>query len=121
MGLLKQSREQGGGLSRIERDVTVSAFARRRLGVIMVRNGMVETVKAVSAYIYIYIYTGPFPAFIYFSYSTIPGRHFYRTGSRSGRHRRCNRPGFPSDTKHGRLCDMGGFQQDQAHHHEIPG
>lgn len=49
MGVLKQSREQGGGLSRIERDVTVSAFARRRLGVIMVQNGMVETVKAVSA------------------------------------------------------------------------
>ncbi|OXV09545.1 hypothetical protein Egran_02690 [Elaphomyces granulatus] len=51
MGLLKQSREQGGGLSRIERDVTVSAFARRRLGVIMVRNGMVETVKAAVTFI----------------------------------------------------------------------
>jgi U3 small nucleolar ribonucleoprotein protein IMP3 len=48
MGILKQSREQGAGLSRVERDVTVSAFARRRLGVVMVRTGMVENVPAVS-------------------------------------------------------------------------
>lgn len=47
MGLLKQSREQGAGLSRVEREVTVSAFCRRRLAVVMVRTGMVETIKAV--------------------------------------------------------------------------
>lgn len=47
MGILKQSREQGAGLSRVEREVTVSAFCRRRLGVVMVRGGMVENVKAV--------------------------------------------------------------------------
>lgn len=47
MGILKQSREQGAGLSKVEREVTVSSFCRRRLGVVMVRNGMVETVKAV--------------------------------------------------------------------------
>ncbi|KAL2005379.1 hypothetical protein VTN00DRAFT_2590 [Thermoascus crustaceus] len=46
MGILKQSREQGAGLSKVEREVTVSSFCRRRLGVVMVRNGMVETVKA---------------------------------------------------------------------------
>lgn len=48
MGILKQNREQGVGLSAIERDVTVSAFARRRLGVVMKRIGMVENVAAVS-------------------------------------------------------------------------
>jgi U3 small nucleolar ribonucleoprotein protein IMP3 len=48
MGILKQSREQGAGLSKIEREVTVSAFCRRRLAVFMVRSGMVETIKAVS-------------------------------------------------------------------------
>lgn len=47
MGILKQSREQGAGLSRVEREVTVSAFCRRRLAVFMVRNRMVETIQAV--------------------------------------------------------------------------
>lgn len=47
MGVLKQSREQGAGLSKVEREVTVSAFCRRRLAVMMVRSGMVETIKAV--------------------------------------------------------------------------
>lgn len=46
IGILKQSRSQGGGLSAVEKDVTVSAFARRRLPIVMVRNGMVEHVKA---------------------------------------------------------------------------
>lgn len=45
--MLKQSREQGAGLSRVEREVTVSAFCRRRLAILMVRSGMVENVKAV--------------------------------------------------------------------------
>lgn len=45
MGILKQSREQGAGLSAVEKDVTVSAFCRRRLGVLMTRNGMVQDVK----------------------------------------------------------------------------
>ncbi|KAL3486342.1 hypothetical protein BJX62DRAFT_242041, partial [Aspergillus germanicus] len=40
MGILKQSREQGAGLSKIEREVTVSAFCRRRLAVFMARSGM---------------------------------------------------------------------------------
>lgn len=47
MGLLKQNREQGAGLSRVEREITVSAFARRRLGVLMARAGMVEDVQTV--------------------------------------------------------------------------
>lgn len=47
MGVLKQSREQGAGLSRVEREVTVSAFCRRRLAILMVRSEMVENVKAV--------------------------------------------------------------------------
>ncbi|OQE93632.1 hypothetical protein PENNAL_c0005G07074 [Penicillium nalgiovense] len=46
MGILKQSREQGAGLSKVEREVTVSALCRRRLAVFMVRSGMVETIKA---------------------------------------------------------------------------
>ncbi|CRG90497.1 U3 small nucleolar ribonucleoprotein protein IMP3 [Talaromyces islandicus] len=45
MGILKQSREQGAGLSAVEHDVTVSAFCRRRVGVLMTRNGMVPDVK----------------------------------------------------------------------------
>jgi U3 small nucleolar ribonucleoprotein protein IMP3 len=48
MGILKQSREQGAGLSKVEREVTVSALCRRRLAVFMVRSKMVETIKAVS-------------------------------------------------------------------------
>ena len=49
MGILKQNREQGAGLSRVEREVTVSAFCRRRLAIVMVRSGMVENVKAVCS------------------------------------------------------------------------
>ncbi|KAL1967863.1 hypothetical protein VTN77DRAFT_2552 [Rasamsonia byssochlamydoides] len=51
MGILKQNREQGAGLSRVEHDVTVSAFCRRRLGVVMARNGMVENVKTAVTFI----------------------------------------------------------------------
>lgn len=47
MGILKQSREQGAGLSAVEHDVTVSAMCRRRLGVVMARSGMVDSVKTV--------------------------------------------------------------------------
>ncbi|KAL1991071.1 hypothetical protein VTN49DRAFT_5575 [Thermomyces lanuginosus] len=51
MGILKKNREQGAGLSSVERDVTVSAFCRRRLGVVMVRMGMVESVKTAVTFI----------------------------------------------------------------------
>ncbi|BCS14184.1 small subunit (SSU) processome component [Aspergillus tubingensis] len=51
MGILKQSREQGAGLSRVEREVTVSAFCRRRLAVWMARSGMVENVKTAVTFI----------------------------------------------------------------------
>lgn len=51
MGILKQSRSQGAGLSSVEKDVTVSAFARRRLPVVMVRTGMVETVQAAVKFV----------------------------------------------------------------------
>ncbi|BDD63123.1 Small subunit (SSU) processome component [Monascus purpureus] len=51
MGILKQSREQGAGLSKVEREVTVSAFCRRRLAVHLVRCGMVETVKAATTFV----------------------------------------------------------------------
>lgn len=54
MGILKQNREQGAGLSKVEREVTVSAFARRRLGVVMVRMGMVENVQAVRTRSYLF-------------------------------------------------------------------
>lgn len=47
MGILKRSREQGAGLSSVEHDVTVSALCRRRLGVVMARSGMVDSVKTV--------------------------------------------------------------------------
>ncbi|KAL4978589.1 hypothetical protein BDW66DRAFT_16025 [Aspergillus desertorum] len=51
MGILKQSREQGTGLSKIEREVTVSAFCRRRLAVVMARSGMVENIKTAVTFI----------------------------------------------------------------------
>ena len=51
MGIVKQSRAQGAGLSSVENAVTVSAFARRRLGVVMVRTGMVEHVSAAVRFI----------------------------------------------------------------------
>ncbi|KAK5272552.1 U3 small nucleolar ribonucleoprotein imp3 [Exophiala xenobiotica] len=51
IGLLKQNRGQGAGLSSVEKDVTVSAFCRRRLGVLMVRIGMVEHVSTAHKFI----------------------------------------------------------------------
>jgi U3 small nucleolar ribonucleoprotein protein IMP3 len=51
IGILKQSREQGAGLSAVENDVTVSAFCRRRLGVLMVRMGMVENISTAHKFI----------------------------------------------------------------------
>ena len=51
MGILKQSREQGSGLSSVEKDVTVSAFCRRRLGVAMVRIGMVGDIGTAHKFI----------------------------------------------------------------------
>ncbi|KAL2832884.1 hypothetical protein BDW59DRAFT_138824 [Aspergillus cavernicola] len=51
MGILRQSREQGAGLSRVEREVTVSAFCRRRLAVVMARSGMCENIKTAITFI----------------------------------------------------------------------
>ncbi|KAL6250379.1 U3 small nucleolar ribonucleoprotein imp3 [Rhinocladiella similis] len=51
IGILKQSRGQGAGLSSVENDVTVSAFCRRRLGVLMTRTGMVEHVSTAHKFI----------------------------------------------------------------------
>jgi len=51
MGILKQNRAQGAGLSSVEKDVTVSAFCRRRLGVVMVRSGMVEHVSTAVKFV----------------------------------------------------------------------
>lgn len=51
MGLLKQNRGQGAGLSSVAKDVTVSAFCRRRLGVLMTRTGMVEHVGTAHKFI----------------------------------------------------------------------
>jgi len=51
MGIVKQSHAQGAGLSSVENDVTVSAFCRRRLGVVMVRSGMVEHVSTAVKFV----------------------------------------------------------------------
>jgi U3 small nucleolar ribonucleoprotein protein IMP3 len=51
MGVLKQSRSQGAGLSSVEKDVTVSAICRRRLGIIMVRSGMVQHVSTAHKFV----------------------------------------------------------------------
>jgi U3 small nucleolar ribonucleoprotein protein IMP3 len=51
MGLTKQKRGEGAGLSQVERDVGVSAFARRRLPVVMVRIKMVETLQAATKFV----------------------------------------------------------------------
>ncbi|KAK4941718.1 U3 small nucleolar ribonucleoprotein imp3 [Elasticomyces elasticus] len=51
IGILKQNRGQGAGLSNVEKDVTVSAFCRRRLGVLMVRIGMVEHISTAHKFI----------------------------------------------------------------------
>ncbi|KAI1622991.1 hypothetical protein EDD37DRAFT_658376 [Exophiala viscosa] len=50
-GILKQNRGQGAGLSNVEKDVTVSALCRRRLGVLMVRIGMVENISTAHKFI----------------------------------------------------------------------
>ena len=51
MGILKQNRAQGAGLSAVENEVTVSAFCRRRLGVVMVRIGMVPHVTTAHRFV----------------------------------------------------------------------
>ena len=51
VGVVKQSRAQGAGLSTVEKEVTVSSFARRRLGVVMVRTGMVEHVSSAVKFV----------------------------------------------------------------------
>lgn len=51
MGIIKRSRSQGAGLSAVEKEVTVSSFCRRRLGVLMVRIGMVALVGAAHRFI----------------------------------------------------------------------
>ncbi|OQV08875.1 Ribosomal protein S4/S9 domain-containing protein [Cladophialophora immunda] len=51
IGILRQNRSQGAGLSSVEKDVTVSAFCRRRLGIVMVRIGMVEHVATAHKFV----------------------------------------------------------------------
>lgn len=51
IGILKQNRQQGAGLSTVENDITVSAFCRRRLGIVMVRIGMVEHVSTAHKFV----------------------------------------------------------------------
>lgn len=51
VGLVKQSRSQGAGLSVVEKEVTVSSFARRRLPVVMVRSGMVEHISTAVKFV----------------------------------------------------------------------
>ncbi|KAK5115535.1 hypothetical protein LTR62_001194 [Meristemomyces frigidus] len=51
MGLLGIGGEGKGKLSDVERKITVSAFCRRRLGVVMTRLRMAETVSAANKFI----------------------------------------------------------------------
>ncbi|EME42300.1 hypothetical protein DOTSEDRAFT_73210 [Dothistroma septosporum NZE10] len=50
MGLLGHG-DTGGKLSEVEKKITVSAFCRRRLGVVMTRLRMAETVSAANRFI----------------------------------------------------------------------
>lgn len=112
MGVLKQSREQGAGLSRVERDVTVSAFCRRRLGVLMVRSGMVENIKAVCVSLSLSLFM------CYFCFSlreqglTLIGDYVHRTRPCPCWHGGRHRSGFPGHAEYGGLRDLGGQQQD---------
>ena len=51
MGLLGAGGGGKGKLSDVERKITVSAFCRRRLGVVMTRLRMAETVSAANKFI----------------------------------------------------------------------
>lgn len=51
MGILGTGGGGKGKLSDVERKVTVSAFCRRRLGVVMTRLRMAETVTAANTFI----------------------------------------------------------------------
>lgn len=51
MGLLGIGGEGKGKLSDVERKITVSAFCRRRLGVVMTRLRMAETVSAANRFV----------------------------------------------------------------------
>lgn len=121
MGILKQSREQGAGLSRVEREVTVSAFCRRRLAVLMVRAGMVQTIKAVRCL------SPPSPFFAFFCVSgdwmltAVIGGYIHRAGPCPRWNGGCHRPGLFGYPQYGGLCDLGGLQQDQAQYHAVSG
>lgn len=105
MGVLKKGREQGGSLSSVEREVTVSAFARRRLGVIMVRMGMVELVSAVCV-----------SSILLLRFAVIEdngiliinsGAQIHRTRPRPCRNGRRHRSGVPRLTEYGGFRDLG--------------
>jgi len=51
MGILGTGGGGKGKLSDIEHKVTVSAFCRRRIGVVMTRLGMADTVQAANKFI----------------------------------------------------------------------
>jgi len=51
MGVIGTGGSGKGKLSDVEHKVTVSAFARRRLGVVMTRLSMAETVQAAIKFI----------------------------------------------------------------------
>lgn len=105
MGILKQSREQGAGLSKVEREVTVSAFCRRRLAVVMVRTGMVQTVKAVS-FCSILDEGRISDRLLTLAVGCYVRRRWKCPCWKRGRHRSC----FPGHEEYGGLCHLGGQQ-----------
>ena len=112
IGLLGIGAGGKGKLSDVEHKVTVSAFCRRRLGVVMTRLRMSETVSAANKFVeqgHVRVGTEVVtdPAFLVTRYVSVISRTFSMMR-------------LTEFQEHGRFCDVGGLIQDQAEHHEIP-
>ena len=111
MGLLGTGGGGKGKLSDVEKKITVSAFCRRRLGVVMMRLQMAEMVSAANKFVehgHVRVGTETVtdPAFLVPRYGVFTQIRLLEAW-------------LTLLQKSGRLCDLGGLVEDQAEHSEI--
>lgn len=112
MGLLGIGGGGKGKLSDVEHKITVSAFCRRRLGVVMTRLRMAENVSAANTFVE--------QGHVRVGTEVVTDPAFLVTRYVLTLHERLRPIGLTDSKKYGRFRDLGGFIQDQAEHHEIP-
>lgn len=113
MGILSE----GVRLAEVERKVGVSRLARRRLGVVMTRLRMSETVQGVGATL------GSFFERDMIQFADldwgIKGRQIYRARPRPRWSRSRHGPGLPRHPQHGGLRHVGRQQQGEAEYPQV--